>query len=28
LSVGYDPGQDARVEGMVKALLAEPAPPN
>lgn len=28
LSVGYDPGQDARVEGMVKALLAEPAPLN
>jgi thiol-disulfide isomerase/thioredoxin len=26
LSVGYDPGQDARVEGLVKALLAEPAP--
>ncbi len=28
LSVGYDPGQDTRVEGIVKSLLAEPAPPD
>lgn len=28
LSVGYDPDQDARVEGILKSLLAEPAPPN
>jgi thiol-disulfide isomerase/thioredoxin len=28
LSIGYDPGQDARVEGILKSLLAEPAPPN
>lgn len=28
LSIGYDPGQDVRVEGILKSLLAEPAPPN
>jgi thiol-disulfide isomerase/thioredoxin len=28
VSVGYDPGQDAKVEGLVKTLLAEPKPPN
>jgi thiol-disulfide isomerase/thioredoxin len=28
LAVGYDPGQDARVEGILKSLLAEPAPSN
>jgi len=27
VSVGYDPGQDAEVEALVKTLLAEPAPP-
>jgi thiol-disulfide isomerase/thioredoxin len=26
VSVGYDPGQDAAVEGLVKTLLAEPPP--
>ena len=24
--VGYDPGQDARVEALIKSLIAEPAP--
>jgi thiol-disulfide isomerase/thioredoxin len=28
VSVGYDPGQDAQVEGLLKTLLAEPAPAN
>jgi thiol-disulfide isomerase/thioredoxin len=26
VSIGYDPGQDAEVEALVKTLLAEPAP--
>lgn len=28
VAVGYDPGQDAKVEGLVKTLLAEPKPAN
>jgi thiol-disulfide isomerase/thioredoxin len=28
VSLGYDPGQDAAVEALVKTLLAEPAPAN
>jgi thiol-disulfide isomerase/thioredoxin len=28
VAIGYDPGQDAEVEALVKTLLAEPVPPN
>jgi thiol-disulfide isomerase/thioredoxin len=28
VAIGYEPGQDARVEALVKALLAEATPPN
>ena len=27
VAIGYDPGQDARIEKLVQTLLAEPAPP-